>query len=70
MEIVAVSTDADFAEAKRAIKTVIDVASELDRIRQRCAQLNEEFPMGSSGGYCNDQGIEVLSYLETLRRPA
>jgi len=47
--------------------TIVD--PELDSIRQRCAQLDEEFPPGRSGGYCNEQGIEVLKgYLEYLRR--
>jgi hypothetical protein len=47
------------------------VDPELDRIRLRCAQLDEEFPAGASGGYCNEQGIEVLNgYLERLRQPA
>ena len=47
------------------------VNPELDRIRQRCANLDEEFPPGSTGPrYCNEQGIEVLKgYLEDLRRP-
>ena len=48
------------------------VDPELDRIRQRCANLDEEFPPGLTGPrYCNEQGIEVLKgYVDYLRRPA
>ena len=42
---------------------------ELDKIRARCARLDEEFPPGSSGGYCNEEGMNVLrEYVESLRR--
>jgi hypothetical protein len=43
---------------------------ELDEIRARCARLCLEFPPGPSGGYCNEEGLEVLrGYVEYLRRP-
>lgn len=42
---------------------------ELDKIRARCVQLDEEFPPGSSGGYCNEEGEKVLrDYVIDLRR--
>jgi len=42
---------------------------ELDKIRARCAQLDEEFPPDSSGGYCNEKGMNILrGYVEGLRR--
>jgi hypothetical protein len=42
---------------------------ELDEIRARCARLREEFPPGASGGYCNEEGMEVLrGYVLYLRR--
>ncbi len=41
---------------------------DLDKIRARCARLDQEFPPGSSGGYCNEEGMKVLrGYLEQLR---
>jgi hypothetical protein len=40
----------------------------LDKIRARCAGLDQEFPPGLSGGYCNEKGMEVLrEYVEQLR---
>jgi hypothetical protein len=42
---------------------------ELDKIRERCARLDKEFPPSGSGGYCNEEGIKVLrDYIEVLRR--
>jgi hypothetical protein len=44
---------------------------ELDTIRARCLQLDQEFPPGLSGGYCNEDGMRVLrQYVEHLRRDA
>ena len=44
------------------------VDPELDLIRARCARLDKEFPSGSSGGYCNEEGMKVLrEYAEYLR---
>jgi hypothetical protein len=42
---------------------------ELDKIRARCSQLDQEFPSGSAGGYCNEAGLNVLrGYVAELRR--
>ena len=41
---------------------------ELDEIRARCAELDQEFPPGLSGGYCNEAGLKVLrGYVDQLR---
>ena len=45
------------------------VDPELEKIRIRCAQLDEEFPPDASGGYCNEDGLKILrGYVEYLRR--
>ena len=41
---------------------------QLDKIRARCARLDQEFPPGLSGGYCSEEGMKVLrAYVEQLR---
>lgn len=45
---------------------VVDV--ELEKIRQRCRQLDLEFPPGRPGQFCNSKGLDVIrGYLEQLR---
>jgi hypothetical protein len=40
---------------------------ELDKIRDRCASLPEEFPPTAKGQYCNEEGLRVLQeYVEIL----
>ena len=40
---------------------------ELDRIRDRCAGLPEEFSPTENGQYCNEEGLKVLrEYIKTL----
>ena len=42
---------------------------ELDLIRERCAQLDSEFPPNATNEYCGEVGNQVLRrYVEELRR--
>jgi hypothetical protein len=59
-------TCGDYAWSDFCTFTVAD--PELDKIRARCAQLDEEFPPEKLGEYCGSEGISVLrGYVEYLR---
>ncbi len=41
----------------------------LEKIRVRCALLDQEFPPTSRGWYCNEQGLEVIrAYIQELTK--
>jgi hypothetical protein len=43
---------------------------ELEKIRIRCANLDQEFPPDIPGQFCSDKGIEVIrAYIAELRKP-
>ena len=43
----------------------------LDKIRERCIGLSEEFPSENPNQYCNEEGRNVIrEYIKELRRPS